>query len=199
MQAQSAKQAETVSGLLLKVADFEGVKPAVQADMEQLKKDIAQNVEGLSRCLGLAQNVETTVSHLSSDFQSRCKIYDAFDLGIKNLDVKVDRLSIASSAAETRIESQSKALGVVEGTVERTEKATEALSKEVERLSVESSATVMSACFVLKEDIHKEIDSKISAVQQDVQVQADALQELLDTVSKQQTITNDFIAEVRAK
>jgi hypothetical protein len=199
VQAQSAKQAETVSGLLLKVADFEGVKPTVQADMEQLKKDIAQNVEGLSRCLGLAQNVETTVSHLSSDFQSRCKIYDAFDVGIKNLDVKVDRLSIASSAAETRIESQSKALGVVEGTVERTEKATEALSKEVERLSVESSATVMSACFVLKEDIHKEIDSKISAVQQDVQVQADALQELLDTVSKQQTITNDFIAEVRAK
>jgi hypothetical protein len=100
---------------------------------------------------------------------------------------------------EARVESQSKAIGVVEGTVERTERVTESLSKEVERLSVESNVTVTSACFALKEELLQEIRSKISAFEQDVQVQADALQELLDTVSKQQTITNDFIAEVRAK
>ena len=83
--------------------------------------------------------------------------------------------------------------------MERTERVTESLSKEVERLSVESNVTVTSACFALKEELLQEIRSKISAFEQDVQVQADALQELLDTVSKQQTITNDFIAEVRAK
>ena len=116
----------------------------------------------------------------------------------ESLSKEVERLSVASSAAETLIESQSKAIGVVEGTVERTERVTESLSKEVERLSVESNVTVTSACFALKEELLQEIRSKISAFEQDVQVQADALQELLDTVSKQQTITNDFIAEVRA-
>jgi hypothetical protein len=77
-----------VSGLLLKVADFEGVKPAVQADMEQLKKDITQNVESLSQCLGLAQNIEKVVSQLNSEFHSRCKVYDSLDVQIKDLDDK---------------------------------------------------------------------------------------------------------------
>ena len=48
VQAQSAKQAETVSGLLVKVADFEGVKPAVQADMEQLKRQMAEEAQGVA-------------------------------------------------------------------------------------------------------------------------------------------------------
>ena len=48
VQAQSAKQAETVSGLLVNVADFEGVKPAVQADMEQLKRQMAEEAQGVA-------------------------------------------------------------------------------------------------------------------------------------------------------
>jgi hypothetical protein len=115
------------------------------------------------------------------------------------LSKEVERLSVASNVAATRIESQSKAIGVVEETVVRSERATDALSKEVEQLTAESNSIVASACFALKEAILQHFESKIGAIQVDVQVQAEALQELLDTVSKQQAITNDFISEVRSK
>jgi chromosome segregation ATPase len=115
------------------------------------------------------------------------------------LSKEIERLSVASTAAATRIESQTKAIGVIEDTVGRAEIATDALSKGLERQSAESNATVAAACLAIKEDILQHLEGKISSMQADLQVQEEALQELLDTVSKQQAITNDFIAEVRAK
>jgi hypothetical protein len=88
---------------------------------------------------------------------------------------------------------------VIEETVGRTEVAADALSKGLERQSVECNATIASACLALREDILQHLEGKISSIHADVQVQEEALQELLDTVSKQQAITNDFIAEVRGK
>jgi len=115
------------------------------------------------------------------------------------LSKEVERLSVVSNAAATRMESQTKAIGVIEETVGRTEVAADALSKGLERQSVECNATIASACLALREDILQHLEGKISSIHADVQVQEEALQELLDTVSKQQAITNDFIAEVRGK
>jgi hypothetical protein len=58
---------------------------------------------------------------------------------------------------------------------------------------------VASACIALKEEICSHLEGKLAAVQVDVQVQAEALQELVETISRQQAITNNFIAEVRAR
>ena len=64
VQAQSAQQAETVSGLLVKVADFDGVKPAVQADMEQLKRQMAEEAQGVA---GRVESLQAALEQSGKD------------------------------------------------------------------------------------------------------------------------------------
>jgi chromosome segregation ATPase len=172
-----------------------GVVEESAARSERVADTLAKEVERLSvASSAAATQIEAQTKAIGVVEESAARSERVAD----TLAKEVERLSVASSAAATRIEAQTKAIGVVEETVGRAELATDALSRSIERQSAESTAMITSACFALREDILQHVDGKVSAVQTDVQVQAEAIQELLETVSKQQAITNDFITEVRS-
>jgi hypothetical protein len=186
---------------------------SIEAQVESHSTEIGVVVETVERSERAAETLSKEVERLSVassaavtriEAQSKAigvveEIAGRTELTAETLSKEVERLSVASSAAVTRIEAQSKAIGVVEEIAGRTELTAQTLSRSVERQNAESSAMIASACFAIKEDILQYVDGKCSGLQADVQVQAEAMQELLETVSKQQAMTNEFIAEVRAK
>jgi hypothetical protein len=88
VQAQSAKQAETVSGLLVKVADFEGIKPSVFAEVDLCKQEISIVSQNLTRFVVSSDRLDQLISSLSADFHSRCAVYDDYGEFIKSWDAK---------------------------------------------------------------------------------------------------------------
>jgi uncharacterized coiled-coil protein SlyX len=88
VQAQSAKQAETVSGLLVKVADIEGMKPAVQADVERIVLDLDRSSHHFSQHIVAFQNLENIVSQLSQDFSRHVSVFDSYQDDFKSMDEK---------------------------------------------------------------------------------------------------------------
>ena len=60
----------------------------MQADIENLRLVLSDNSQNISRLLVSFQGQELFISNLSSDFKSRCSIYDSFEIDIKNLDEK---------------------------------------------------------------------------------------------------------------
>jgi chromosome segregation ATPase len=186
---------------------------SIQAQIESQSADIAVAIDSSQRAERATGAISAEVERLTAasdavalQMESQAKAIVAVEETVGRaeratgaISAEVERLTAASDAVALQIESQSAAISDIEVAVRQSGLATDVLSKSLDRQSAESSVTVASACIALKEEICSHLEGKLAAVQVDVQVQAEALQELVETISRQQAITNNFIAEVRAR